>query len=442
MSSQNPPPTLMATDAAPIATDSKALRRRAEAIARHYEIGASRGDQHLSRDEMKKALHELRVHQIEQEMQNEELNRVQLALAQSNARNFDLYDLAPVGYCNLTEDNLIAQFNLTLTSLLGVTRKALQGQSFSDFVLEPDQEIWYRLRLQLLASGTPQTGQLRLSRSGGVPVWVHLAATLVKDNAGKPELRLAVSDIGTLKQAEQDLRESQQSLAQNNTALLRFSEITAHHMQEPARRIASYADLLRRQLSDKLNDPPAKLSLDFIDQQARYLQNLLRDVQRYLAADQPMGTPERVDTAALVANLVENLADRLAATTARITVDELPAAWFDAPRLGNVFELLLDNALRHGAALGHSAESLQVRVDGERVGSVVRYCVSDNGPGIEVQYRERVFRAFERLHSGGTDSGIGLALVRRIVESAGGQAWINETPGGGCSVCFELPRAQ
>ena len=442
MSNQNPPLTRPPTDSVSMATDTKALRRRAEAIAQHYAVGASMDDQNLSRDEMKKALHELRVHQIELDMQNEELSRAQLALAQSNARHFDLYDLAPVGYCNLTAHSLITQFNLTLTTLLGVTRKDLQGRSFSDFVLEPDQEIWYRLRMQLLASGTPQTGQLRLSRSGGAPVWVHLAATLEKDDAGKPELRLAVSDIGTLKQAEQDLRESQQSLAQNNTALLRFSEVTAHHMQEPARRIASYADLLRRQLSGTLNDPQAQLSLDFIDQQARYLQNLLRDVQRYLAADQPMGAPEPVDTAALVAHLVENLADRLAATGTRITVGALPAAWFDAPRLGNVFELLLDNALRHGLAQGHSAESLHIRVDGERVGSVVRYCVSDNGPGIEAQYRERVFRAFERLHSGGTDSGIGLALVRRIVESAGGQAWINEAPGGGCSVCFELPRAK
>ena len=64
--------------------------------------------------------------------------------------------------------------------------------------------------------------------------------------------------------------------------------------------------------------------------------------------------------------------------------------------------------------------------------------VSDNVPGIEAQYRERVFRAFERLQSGSTSSGIGLALVRRIVESGGGRAGIEETVGGGCCVWFEL----
>jgi signal transduction histidine kinase len=88
------------------------------------------------------------------------------------------------------------------------------------------------------------------------------------------------------------------------------------------------------------------------------------------------------------------------------------------------------------------AAPLHITIEGECVGgTLVRYRVSDNGPGIEAEYRERVFRAFERLESGGHDNGtgIGLAIVRRIAESCGGRAWIEETPGGGCSTRFELP---
>jgi signal transduction histidine kinase len=115
---------------------------------------------------------------------------------------------------------------------------------------------------------------------------------------------------------------------------------------------------------------------------------------------------------------------------------------------------VLDNALQHAGAESRrwrdgtpetnaappAAAPLHITLDGECVGSRVRYCISDNGTGIEKQYRERVFRAFERLESGGHDNGtgIGLAIVRRIVESCGGRAWIEETPGGGCSVRFEL----
>jgi signal transduction histidine kinase len=72
----------------------------------------------------------------------------------------------------------------------------------------------------------------------------------------------------------------------------------------------------------------------------------------------------------------------------------------------------------------------------------VRYSVSDNGPGVEAEYRERVFRVFERLTANGEGTGIGLAILRRVAESTGGHAWIEETPGGGCRVLFDLPAGE
>ncbi len=157
-----------------------------------------------------------------------------------------------------------------------------------------------------------------------------------------------------------------------------------------------------------------------------------------------------------VTTLMGRTHDRISAANAEITVGELPPAWIDAPRLTDLFEIVLGNALQHGGAesrcwrdgapegnaAAHIGEvaPLHIRINGERVGSLVRYCVSDNGPGIEAEYRERVFRAFERLKSGGhhNGTGIGLAIVRRIAESCGGRAWVEETPGGGCSVRFEI----
>ncbi|MDQ5909482.1 MAG: hypothetical protein QG599_1577, partial [Pseudomonadota bacterium] len=92
-------------------------------------------------------------------------------------------------------------------------------------------------------------------------------------------------------------------------------------------------------------------------------------------------------------------------------------------------------------ALRHHYTDLPLRLDiaGEPVGDQVRYRVSDNGPGIAPEYRERVFRVFERLASTGEGTGIGLAIVRRIAESTGGRAGIEASPGGGCTVWFELP---
>ena len=237
-------------------------------------------------------------------------------------------------------------------------------------------------------------------------------------------------------------------LARSHADLQRFAEVTAHHLQEPARRMASYAERLDTQLAGKLDDPEARLSLDFIGQQARYQQNMLSDVERYLAADQPRGALVLSDARQTVAVLLARAQDRISAAGAEITVGELPPAWIDAPRLADLFEIVLDNALQHGTAESRrwrdgtpaapEVAPLHITIDGERVAALVRYRVSDNGPGIEEQYRERVFRAFERLESGGDGTGIGLAIVRRIAESSGGRAWIEEAPGGGCSVLFEL----
>ena len=88
-------------------------------------------------------LYELRVHQTELEMQNEELRRVQLELDATRARYFDIYDLAPVGYCTLSEQGLILEANLTAATLFGITRGELARQRLSRFILKADQDIFY-----------------------------------------------------------------------------------------------------------------------------------------------------------------------------------------------------------------------------------------------------------------------------------------------------------
>lgn len=240
-----------------------------------------------------------------------------------------------------------------------------------------------------------------------------------------------------------------QVLARSSADLQRFAEVTAHHLQEPVRRIASFAERLSAQLAGRLADPEAQLSLHFIDQQARRMKVLLGDVERYLAADQPRGTIAMTDANALVARVLDGLAGRIAAAGAVVALGDLPRAWIDAPRLTDLFEVTLDNALLYGVAAGGrradgawgaapAGARRHIGIAGERQGALVRYRVTDNGPGIAAQYRERVFRVFERLAPAGEETGIGLAIVRRIAENCGGRAWIEETPGGGCCVLFEI----
>ena len=230
-------------------------------------------------------------------------------------------------------------------------------------------------------------------------------------------------------------QKAESALARNLEELQRFAEISAHHLQEPVRRVASYAERLSAQLEGKLDDPDARLSLDFISQQARHLHEMLRAIERYLAAAQARAAVGLIGADRLVAGVLERLADRVQESGAEVLLGELPKARIDAPRLADMFAVTLENALIHG----RGERALKICVEGERVGSLVRYSVSDNGPGVEAEYRERVFRVFERLSSQGSGTGIGLAILRRVAESCDGRAWMEASPEGGCRVVFELP---
>jgi PAS domain S-box-containing protein len=156
----------------------------------------------LTPEEIRWTLHELRVHQIELEMQNEELRRAQAALESARARYFDLYDLAPVGYCTLSEPGLIVEANLAAATLLGVTRGALVRQPLSRFIVREDQDIYYLHRKRLIETGEPQSFELRLVKHDGTQYWAQLALAAAQDERGAAVLRLMLSDATERKRAE------------------------------------------------------------------------------------------------------------------------------------------------------------------------------------------------------------------------------------------------
>jgi PAS domain S-box-containing protein len=138
------------------------LRQRAEEFFGEKAAQLSEDLAAMSPDETRRTLHELRIHQVELEMQNEELRRAQAELDAARARYFDLYDLAPVGYCALSERGQILEANLTAATLLGVVRGKLVKQRISRFILNADEDIFYLLSKQLFESGEPQSGELRM----------------------------------------------------------------------------------------------------------------------------------------------------------------------------------------------------------------------------------------------------------------------------------------
>jgi PAS domain S-box-containing protein len=150
----------------------------------------------------KQKLHKLRVHQIELEMQNEELRNAQLELEASRARYFDLYDLAPVGYCSLSEEGLILQANLSARALLGQPRCELLQQRISHFVLPEDQDSYYLMRRKLLKTGDKQSCELRILKGDGSVVWVQIDVTLAIDEQAPAVLQMVLTEVTKTRQLE------------------------------------------------------------------------------------------------------------------------------------------------------------------------------------------------------------------------------------------------
>lgn len=186
----------------------------------------------LSPQKMQQMLYEQQVHQIELEMQNEELLRIQAELDASRARYFDLYDLAPVGYCTISsKNNLILEANLAAANLLGVTRGLLFKQPITRFILKEDQDIFYLHRKQLLKTFESQTCELRMMKNDGTTFWTQMEAIDVKPRPGDSGqntddeilCRVVMSDITSRKKAD---KEKEKLISQLKDALLKIKKLS------------------------------------------------------------------------------------------------------------------------------------------------------------------------------------------------------------------------
>jgi PAS domain S-box-containing protein len=244
-----------------------------------------------------------------------------------------------------------------------------------------------------------------------------------------------VISIQRQRRLEHDRETLLQTLQERNHELARLGEVMAHHFQEPARRLVSFSQRLQGKLALTV-DKDSWQALEFIDQQARRLSELVRDAQRYLALDHTkVGAGETADSAAV---LRQSIADAGPQTWgAEIAVIEpLPRVQLAEKLLHEVFVILLDNALRYR----HPERRLRIRVEANVLDGRVLFRFADNGSGIAPEYRAQVFDLFTRLVPNNIPgTGMGLALVRKIVLQTGGCVAVNDGIDGGTCIAFDLP---
>ncbi len=185
------------------------LRRMAEQLHRDKFVLVENSPAALSADEIHNLIHELQVHQIELELQNEELRQTQLDLEASRTRYFDIYDLAPVGYFILDEKGMIMEANLTAAKMVGISRSGMINYTFPIVILSADRVKFYLRWKELLETGTPQACELRIKRRDGSQFWALAQMSSGLDAQGLPAQAVVVSDINERKQAEEALLRSE-----------------------------------------------------------------------------------------------------------------------------------------------------------------------------------------------------------------------------------------
>ena len=289
------------------------------------------------------------------------------------------------------------------------------------------QEIWhYQQRLEEMVDAQVREIEhgKRLQMAGLLTALLVQAGVIV----------WLVRTIRRRRRLEQERDTLLSTLQSRNQELARLGEVMAHHFQEPARRLVSFAQRLQGKAA-LADDEDSCQSLAFIDAQARRLSELVRDAQRYLALDHPRHHIGQADTAAVFAAALQ-----ASGVTAAGAVVSLPSAWpavcLPDKTLHELFVILLDNALRYR----HPERPLQLVLSVSLRGKRAEFRLADNGTGIAPEYRQQVLGLFTRLVPNSVPgTGMGLALAYKMVSLSGGQLQIDDGLDGGTCILFDLP---
>ena len=419
-------------------SESSELRRRAE---RQMKATPAESDEidGMSTKDMAKMIHELRVHQIELKMQNEELRRIQEELEEARDRYSHLYDFAPVGYLTVNEKGLVEEANLTFATLMGMERSAVVGNPFSRFIQREDQDVYYLNFQRLLESGDLQSFKLRLTKNDGSDFFTSLECMLIRENDNDPkQIRIVVSDITEQKELEWRLRQ-----AQKMESIAKLAGGIAHQFNNALFVVTATTDLLEMQVP---SDEMTSEYFDSIKKSTARMTQLTRQLLAYARGGKY--EVKNISLSVLVRNslpLLQHTLDPSIHVETNLPGDILKTKG-DLTQLVMVLSILLSNSAEAIESEGHikivCRNELIMKEDtmafpGLVPGPYVSLTVEDNGRGMDEETKGRAFEPFFTTKFVGR--GLGLAAAYGIVKNHGGWISIESQPSRGTSVCVYLP---
>ena len=441
-----------------VGDDAADLRGRAEARLKDDPWTAATALEGLSPDDVQSVVHELRVHQIELEMQNEELRRTRADLEASHERYFDLFDLAPVGYFTLAEDALILEANLTGATLLGSARANLVDRPFTQYILPEDQDVYYQHRRAVVGTHSPASCELRMVRADGSTFHALLESAPSLPVQSRATFRTVVSDITerTRAEAERRLLERQLQQLEKAESLGRMASSMAHHFNNLLGVITGNVELAMEEASDdpERNAPAVVRNLSDALEGARKATDLTQLLLTYLGHTQ--SEPILMDLAQIAQRGIPLLEIALPVAT-ELKIDlpvPGPLVRADPSDIQQVLTNLVTNAWEasepESAPIHLAVSTVQASDIPEQhrfpVGwlpdAAAYAClqVRDEGPGIEPERLSDIFDPFFSTKSFGR--GLGLAVALGTMKAHGGAMAVTTNLGQGSRFTAYLPVAE
>jgi PAS domain S-box-containing protein len=363
----------------------------------------------------------------------------ELALSASEALYRQTFELATAGIAHIDLSGRFMSVNRRLCEILGYTEKELIGRAVKEVSHPEDRDLADSQRMRVRSGERASVRfEKRYIKKSGQIVWVDLAVALGRDADGHPRYEIALfDDITARKAAEAALREAHEELKRSNAELEQFAYVASHDLQEPLRMVSSYTQLLMRRYGDKL-DGDAKDFTAFIVDGATRMKQLIEDLLAYSRVGTRDKNFKPVEAESSLKRALTNLRAAIQDSGATVTQDKLPTIPCDEVQLAQLFQNLIGNALKFRKPDAAPA----VHVGAADRGAEWEFTVRDNGIGIEPQYFERIFMVFQRLHDKGEypGTGIGLAIVKKVVERHGGRIWVQSQPGAGTTFHFSMPK--
>jgi PAS domain S-box-containing protein len=378
-----------------------------------------------------------------------ERKQAEEALRLANTYNRSLIEASLDPLVTIGSDGRITDVNVATEKVTGHSREELIGADFMDYFSEPEKaKAGYQ---QVFQDGFVQDYALEIQHKDGHLTPVLYNASVYRDETGQGVgVFAAARDITERKRAEEEVRtlnaELEQRVVQRtaqleavNKELEAFSYSVSHDLRAPLRAIDGFSRVILEDYIDELNDE-GKRVLNIIRNNTQKMGQLIDDLLLFSRLGRQEISPSDISMTELAKGVFEEIKSPADERNLQFNMKTLPLAQGDRSMMKQVFANLLSNAIK----FTRSRKMATIEIGGINDGAENIYYVKDNGVGFDMQYVNKLFGVFQRLHSAEEfeGTGVGLAIVQRIIHRHGGRVWAEGKVDEGATFYFTLPRRE